>query len=100
MTKSTKDIPTFVAELQSRARSRYESLPRDSFASVTARRFKGTYDEAGWVLAGRAGGASGIAIWVTAMLLLRGLRARRALDQLGLRSYLRWLPRRSTTGGG
>ena len=46
------------------------------------------------------GGVSGIAIWATAMLLFKDLRARRALDELGLRSHLRRLTRRAATGGG
>lgn len=50
------------------------------------------------LLALLAGGLSGIAIWVAAMLLLKGLRARRAIDHLDLRSLPRWLPRRSPPG--
>jgi O-antigen/teichoic acid export membrane protein len=52
------------------------------------------------LLALLAGGVSGVAIWVAAMLLFKGLRARRAFEELDLRSYLRRLPRRTTRAGG
>jgi hypothetical protein len=52
------------------------------------------------LLAFVAGGVSGITIWVTAVLLLKDLHVRRAIDELDLRSYLRRLPRRPVLGSG
>lgn len=51
------------------------------------------------LLALLTGGTAGVAIWLTALLLFKGLRARRAVDELNLQSYLRWLPGPAKTGG-
>ena len=50
------------------------------------------------LLALLTGGTSGVAIWLAALLLFKGLRARRAADELNLQSHLRWLPGPAKTG--
>lgn len=46
-----------------------------------------------------AGGGAGAAVWATALLLFKGLRARRAVEELKLWSYLPgWLHRADTSG--